>query len=55
MGAVISLAMSYNLWKEYKTIEEERKFKIRRAKWVQRHRELNELDEVDLVLIKDKK
>lgn len=55
MGAVVSLAVSYNLWKEYNTIKEERNFKIRRAKWVERHRELNELDEVNLMLRKDKK
>ena len=52
MGAMVSLAVSYYLWKEYNTIEEERKFKIRRAKWVEKHQELNELD---LMLIEDKK
>tara|TARA_B110000495_G_C22449112_1_gene280835 strand:+ start:107 stop:283 length:177 start_codon:yes stop_codon:yes gene_type:complete len=42
MGGMISIAMSYIMWKEYNTIREVRRFKNNRDAWVESHKMLDE-------------
>ena len=42
MGGMISIVLSYIMWKEYDTTREERHFKKKRDAWVEYHKMLNE-------------
>jgi hypothetical protein len=48
MGGMISIAMSYIMWKEYNTIREVRRFKNNRDAWVESHKMLDELGKMEL-------
>jgi hypothetical protein len=47
MGGLLSIALSYTMWKEYHTIMEIRSFKRRRDAWVELHKMLEEQEEME--------
>ena len=48
MGGMISMVLSYIMWKDYRTITEARLFKNKRDAWVEYHKMLNEQHEMEL-------
>ena len=52
MGGMISIVLSYIMWKDYDTIMEVRRFKKKRDAWVESHKMLNEQD---MMKLEDKK
>jgi len=46
MGGVISMVLSYIMWKEHQVIREEIIFKREREAWVERNKILNEIEEM---------
>jgi len=45
---MISIVLSYIMWKENDTIREVRRFKKKRDDWVESHKMLNELEKMEL-------
>ncbi len=52
MGGLLSIALSYAMWKEYNILMEVRRFKKRRDAWVELHKML---DEREMMQQEDKK
>ena len=48
MGGMISMVLSYIMWKEHQAISEEIIFKKKRDAWVESHKMLNERDMMEL-------
>ena len=48
MGGMISMVLSYIMWKEHQTISEEITFKKKRDAWVEFHKMLNEQNMMEL-------
>jgi len=48
MGGMISIVLSYIMWKEYDTIIEVRRFKKKRDAWVESHKMLDEQGKMEL-------
>jgi len=46
MGGAISMILSYVMWKEHKAIREEIIFKKKREAWIEKHKMLNEIEEM---------
>ena len=42
MGGLLSIAISYTMWKEYHTLMEVRRFREKRDAWVELHKMLDE-------------
>ena len=48
MGGMISMVLSYIMWKEHQVISEEITFKKKKDAWVESHKMLNERDMMEL-------
>ena len=48
MGGMISIVLSYIMWKKYDTIMEVRLFKKKRDAWVESHKMLDEQEKMGL-------
>ena len=46
MGGVISMILSYVMWKEHQAIREEIIFEKKREDWVERNKILNEIEDM---------